>query len=596
MASTRAGLSVLLLSGVLGAQVTERANVSSLGIQANDLSDLPQLGDFVSADGRFVVFRSYATNLVPGDTNVGWDIFVRDRLTRTTELLSVDSAGNQCNGGCGLFGITITPDGRYVAFYAEATNLVPGDTNGAGDIFLRDRLLGTTERVSLAWNGAQGNGTSYYPAISDDARFVAFASYASNLVSGDTNGAKDIFLRDRIAGTTERVSVSSGGLQGNSYSDMPTISADGRLVAFAADASNLVVGDTNGVRDIFVRDRQTGITERVSVATGGGEGNGISAPGSKISGNGRYVVFSSYANNLVPGDTNGHLDVFVHDRRTGITQRASEGPGGIQGNNDSYQCSISADGRFVAFYTQASNFFPSIFAAGILVRDMLNGTVEDASVSTNGDLSTGLMPSISAGGRYVVFRSNATNLVPGDTNGWDDAFIHDRLASGFTSTCDPGLDNVIPCPCGNPPSGSLRGCDNSSFTGGASLAATGIAYLSIDSLVFTTNGETPSATSMLLQGDAPIPTGLVFGQGVRCAGGALKRMYVKSAAGGSITAPDLGAGDPTVSSRSAFLGSPIQPGQASYYLVYYRDSTVLGGCSAMSTFNTTQTGQISWWP
>jgi hypothetical protein len=206
------------------------------------------------------------------------------------------------------------------------------------------------------------------------------------------------------------------------------------------------------------------------------------------------------------------------------------------------------------------------------------------------------MPAISADGRYVVFRSAATNLVPGDTNGYTDVFLHDRFATGFTSTCDPGTNNVIACPCGNPPSGPGRGCDNSASAGGAWLSASGIAYLSIDSLVFTTLDEKPAAMSILLQGNTSIPTGLVFGQGVRCAGGTLKRLYIKPALGGSITAPDFNAGDPTVSARSAFLGDPIQPGEPRTYLVYYRDPIILGGCPATSTFNATQTGQISWWP
>jgi hypothetical protein len=155
---------------------------------------------------------------------------------------------------------------------------------------------------------------------------------------------------------------------------------------------------------------------------------------------------------------------------------------------------------------------------------------------------------------------------------------------------------VIPCPCANPPSSPAHGCDNASSTGGASLAASGFAYLAIDSLVFTVSRENPSAASILVQGDTSLPNGLVFGRGVRCAGGALKRMYVKTASGGSITAPDLAAGDPTVSARSALLGDTIRPGQSRYYLVYYRDPTLLGGCPASSTFNTTQTGSVSWWP
>jgi len=155
---------------------------------------------------------------------------------------------------------------------------------------------------------------------------------------------------------------------------------------------------------------------------------------------------------------------------------------------------------------------------------------------------------------------------------------------------------VIACPCGNQPSSLGRGCDNSSFTGGAVLAAGGIAYLSIDSLVFTTSDEKPNATSILLQGTTSLPTGVAFGQGVRCVGGSMKRLYVKAAVNGSITAPDFAAGDATVSMRSASLGDPIQSGESRFFLVYYRDPIVSSSCPATSTYNATQTGQISWWP
>ena len=150
--------------------------------------------------------------------------------------------------------------------------------------------------------------------------------------------------------------------------------------------------------------------------------------------------------------------------------------------------------------------------------------------------------------------------------------------------------------CGNPPSGPGRGCDNSSSTGGATLSASGGTYLSSDSLVLTTSGEKPSALSLVIQGTGLDGLGATFGMGVRCVQGPLKRLYVKSASGGSITAPNLGVGDPQVSVRSAALGDTILPGQSRWYLVYYRDPVVLGGCPSTSTFNATQTGQVTWSP
>jgi Tol biopolymer transport system component len=594
----RTVLAVILLMGAAGAQVTERVSISSLGIEGNGDCDLTAAVNCVSADGRFVAFTSGASNLVPGDT--AWnDVFIRDRQSGTTERLSLDSAGNQANGDSRTYGLSMSNDGRFVAFYSEANNLVPGDLNGGTDIFVRDRLNGTIERVSLAWNGAEGDGSSWYPAISADGRYVVFTSLSTNLVPGDSNGMKDVFVRDRQAGTTERVSVSSAGTQSMGNSALGSISADGRYVTFESNAQNLVHGDTNGRWDAFVRDRQTGTTRRVSVATDGSQGNSDSGV-AIVCGNGRYVAFWSTASNLVAGDTNGQPDIFLHDLRTGTTRRVNEGPGGLQANNSAYFNSISADGRFVAFLSYATNLIPGDTSPypDILVHDMLTGTNEVMSSSTDGapaaDYSD--MPSISADGRFVAFRSSAANLVAGDSNGKWDIFLHDRLASGFTSLCDPGTGGVTACPCFNPPSSRARGCDNSSFTGGAALTASGFAYLSIDSLVFSTSNETPSATSMLLQGNSSLPNGLVFGQGVRCAGGTLLRLYVKTAVLGSITAPELSIGDPTISSRCAALGAPIQPGEPHLYLVYYRDSTVLGGCPASSTFNATQTAEISWWP
>lgn len=290
------------------AGTTECASLDSSGAQGNGPSWYPS----ISADGRYVVFLSLASNLVGGDTNGRWDVFVRDRQNTTTERVNVDFAGGQGNLDSGL--ASISGDGRFVAFRSLANNLVSGDTNGKWDIFVRDRQNGTTERASVDSNGAQGNMDSDFPAISADARFVAFMSLASNLVSSDTNGVADVFVRDLHAGTTERTSIGLGGSQTGAHSYYPSLSADGRFVAFYTSADNLVAGDTNASSDAFVHDRQDGSTERVSVASSGTQGNGTSEYVS-ISANGTCVAFSSTANNLVTGDTNGNRDAFVRDRR-----------------------------------------------------------------------------------------------------------------------------------------------------------------------------------------------------------------------------------------------------------------------------------------
>jgi Tol biopolymer transport system component len=228
-----------------------RVSVDSAGNQANSGSSNP----FISADGRFVAFTSDASNIVPGDTNSNREIFVRDTLTNTTTRVSVDSAGNQTFSDS--YNPSMSADGRFVAFYSGASNLIPGDTNRRLDVFVRDRLTNTTTRVSLDSAGNQADGDSHYPSISADGRFVAFQSDASNIVPGDTNKRNDIFVRDTLTNTTTRVSVDSAGNQTNSNSYSTSISADGRFVAFESSASNIVPGDTNNKDDIFVRDTLT---------------------------------------------------------------------------------------------------------------------------------------------------------------------------------------------------------------------------------------------------------------------------------------------------------------------------------------------------
>ena len=240
-----------------------RVSVDSAGNQGNRDSYSPS----ISADGRFVAFTSLASNIVPGDTNNTFDIFVRDRLTNTTTRVSVDSAGNQGNSFSNS--PSISADGRFVAFTSEASNIVPGDTNSKPDIFVRDRLTNTTTRVSVDSAGNQGNDGSNSPSISADGRFVAFNSDASNLVPEDTNGYRDIFVRDTLTNTTTLVSVDSAGNQGNFFSFTPSISADGRFVAFSSFASNIVPGDTNNTDDIFVVD--TSSTPKVINGTPGND-------------------------------------------------------------------------------------------------------------------------------------------------------------------------------------------------------------------------------------------------------------------------------------------------------------------------------------
>jgi Tol biopolymer transport system component/pimeloyl-ACP methyl ester carboxylesterase len=427
--------------------------VDSAGNQANGPSD----ESAISADGRYVAFVSEASNLVPGDTNACFpdydcpDVFVHDRQTGVTERVSVDSAGNQTNSES--HSPAINADGRYIAFGSYATNLVPNDTNdcldpplfGCPDVFVHDRQTGVTERVSVDSVGAQANDYSAEPAISADGRYVAFWSLADNLVPGDTNGSQDVFVHDRQTGTTERVSVDNAGNQADSASESPEISSDGRYVAFASWASNLVPGDTNGQEDIFVHDRQTGATERVSVDSSGNQATSNSYVPA-ISANGRYVAFACWDCNLVSGDTNSTFDVFVHDRQTGTTERVSVDSAGTQGNWWSDWPTISADGRYVAFVSLASNLVPEDTNGNwdIFIHDRATGATERVSVNSSGeqaDNGSQSRAAISADGRYVAFSSWASNLVPGDT-GYKDVFVRDRCPDG-SCVAPPALERAV---------------------------------------------------------------------------------------------------------------------------------------------------------
>jgi Tol biopolymer transport system component len=433
---------VALLGAASRAQLTTRVSVDSSGAQANSSSVRTGL----SADGRFVAFCSEADNLVPGDTNAAWDAFVRDRYDGTTERVSVSSTGAQSQG-VDIYDVAISADGRYVVFTSFANDLVSGDGNGADDAFVHDRVTHTTTLVSVdSASSGSGSGISIAHSISADGRFVAFRSDAADIIAGDTNGCTDIFVRDLVSGTSERVSVDSNGVQGNGESQTASLSADGRYVAFVSAASNLVVGDTNGLWDVFVRDRVSGTTERASVDSAGAQSNDLcNAP--VLSADGRHVAFHTAASNLVPGDTNGCADVFVHDRFTATTVRVSLDLNGVQGDHDSVAPAFSADGRFVAFSSAATNLLSNqpTFGSHSFVRELMSGANELVSADSNGvqgNLGSYGRPSISADARFLAFESYATNLVAGDTNGGSDIFVRDRAGCTPVEYCTAKVNSA----------------------------------------------------------------------------------------------------------------------------------------------------------
>jgi len=419
-ASTTLALATLVLASTASSATiagTTRVSVSS----SHQQGDRPSWTAGISANGRFVAFTSQATNLVPGDTNERQDAFVYDRKTGRTQRVSVSSSGSQAKAGPDPFGgsaaLGISADGRYVLFRSDAPNLVAGDRNRKSDAFVRDRVTGRTRRIPpagigvflgvLSANGhyavleagdtiyrydlrsrhllrltSGANGWNQDPSVSADGRYVAFTSIASNLVRGDTNRLPDVFVRDVRTGKTTRVSVTSAGKQGtgkkySNGSNAPTISSDGRYVAFHSDMPNLVPGDTNKVFDIFVHDRVTGKTQRVSVSSTGSQSNAESGAGASFSTDGRCVAFSSLATNLVADDRNDITDVFIRDLRTNRTRLVSLGAHG-QGDDASW---------------------------------------------------IGLGAAFTRDGRYLLFASWAANLVPGDTNDVADVFVRDLHAS-----------------------------------------------------------------------------------------------------------------------------------------------------------------------
>jgi RHS repeat-associated protein len=412
---------------------TTMASVTTTGGLGDDGSDAPS----VSADGRYVAFESWATNLVPGDTNDRGDIFVRDRGTGVTTRVSVTSSGGQSSWAS--YQPSISADGRFVAFESYSPTLVPGDANGTNDVFVHDRASGTTSLVSLAGGGAQGNGWSQEPAISGNGRYVAFRSGATNLVGGDTNNQDDVFVRDLHTGTTTRASIGNVGQEANYGSWEPAISENGRYVAFVSWSMNLINSETNFNRTIYLRDTAAGTTSRVSVAAGGGLPDGHSDR-PVITPDGRWVGYSTRATNLVSSDTSINEDVVLYDRQTGTNHLASVNGAG----NGSFgtRFSMSADARYVAFVQ-----YPDV-----VVRDRTLGLTRTVSQDSWGlDANSGSgEPAMSADGRWVMFSSSASNLVHGDTNLVGDVFAYDttpeRDCIGEGTT--PGLYTPVGCVTG----------------------------------------------------------------------------------------------------------------------------------------------------
>jgi Tol biopolymer transport system component len=431
----------------------------------------------LSANGRYLAFEYAYGDLVPNDPDRGGGVFRFDLVTKQTKRVSASLNGDKNDADINLYyggSPSISADGRYVAFTSGANNLVSNDLNGRIDVFVRDMLTDKTTLVSVGSDGRQINvfESSLKPAISANGQFVAFHSEANNLVLGDTNFARDVFVRDIKAGTTTRVSIASNGAQSKPWnfvaradSQNPSISSDGRFIAFESNAINLDSRDTgSNFFDIFVHDRQTGTTRQVSVnsqgnvAAGTTNGGILSGDGNSqnpvISANGRYVVFQSGATNLVPNDTNDRIDTFRHDLITGETILISVGIGGNGANSNSAfgygrNGAISSDGRYAVFESNASNLVPNDNnnAVDVFLRDIVAGTTERISVNSSSQEAVGGAPYTSSGygtvsddGRYVSFLSRSANLVEDQFAPFKySVYLRDRA-----STTIPDLNNIAP--------------------------------------------------------------------------------------------------------------------------------------------------------
>lgn len=586
-------LAALLLCGAAASAqdvcVTSRKSLDVSAGDPNGISRLP----CISADARFIAFESEASDLVFGDTNNLSDVFVVHVTSGDIERISRSTTGGATDGISNH--ASISEDGRYVLFESEATNLVAADGNGARDVFLYDRDLLLMKRISVANTGAEGNGPSGQgglrkgSAISGDGQRAVFQSHASNLVSGDTNFVGDIFVYDLATSSLSIASLSVIGpavLPANGNSQDPHISANGAYVAFASHANNLVGNDTNGQNDIFVVELATLGALRASIADNGTQSNGSSWH-PRLSADGMQVAFESHATSLVSGDGNGVIDVFLFDRPTSTIERVSVGWQGQEANNYCYRCSISADGNRIGFTSAASNLVSNGNGIqNVYVRDRVaNDTERWGEDSAGGTSWAGSdESSLDATGKKMAFMSLAP-LVPGDGNSLHDIYLR-WCGPTATSYC-AGIGNL--CPCGNGGTGGA-GCENSHGTGGL-LTATGLPSVTLDSVTLTATGLPTTATILFFQANNQLGNGagVQFGDGLRCAGGALVRLKVKIASGGTSSYGfGVGADIPI-----AIRGQIPLVGGTFFYQGWYRDTAAF--CTS-DAFNLTNGLRIDWAP
>lgn len=387
-------------------------------------------GNF-SPDGTKIVFYSNASNLVENDTNNRVDIFIKDLITGIISRISTDKDGNQSNGNSDS--PSFSPDGNKILFISAATNLVSNSTNDGYAVFIKDIIDNSITMVSTSYSGSHPDADCFNPSFSRDGKKVVFSSNASNLISNDTNGYEDIFVKYLSSGFISRVSTSSTGIQANRYSREASFSPNGENVIFTSKASNLVSNDTNAVNDIFIKNLLDQSIIRISTDSNGDEVFGYGDEDdqgswdAKFSPDGSKVLFSSQAITLVDNDTNYRIDLFLKDIETGEVTILSTNSEGAQANYDSYEAQFSYDGNKIVFTSAASNLIEGDTnnTYDVYIKDLTNGNFSRVSTDSLGNQANSFSngASFSNDGKKVVFTSNASNLVETDTNSRYDIFF-----------------------------------------------------------------------------------------------------------------------------------------------------------------------------
>ena len=400
----------------------------------------------ISADGSLRVFHSDASNYV-GDSPGVVDVFYAPSYSAKAYRVTAAPNGDPADGNS--FFADVSGNGEWITFASQATNLVPGDINGFTDIFLYEVATATMTRISLGMGGAEADDGSNRPTISEDGRYIAFQSRASNLVAGDTNNATDVFRYDRVADTMIRISIDSSDVEGNGDSTDAAIDGSGDLVAFQSLATNLQPGpDNNNASDVFLRRVGAGVTRRISTALGGGDADGPSTLPA-ISRSGEFLSYTSRATDLIGSDTNGRADIFREDLPQNTRRRVSVGAGGVQADEDSHRSSVADDGA-VAFSSDATNLVGGNDQNGvtdIFVRVPVAAITYRASVDSNGAEADALSlaPDLTAAGCDVVFASPAKNLIadrPLETNSIADLFCHRHTGPWPILCTTPELQDI----------------------------------------------------------------------------------------------------------------------------------------------------------